>query len=170
MENCHRGLTSFNETGRRVFRGLASAFLFWSTCIASAYAGPANPAPIILLQPDGTTFVARVVGDEWANGHQTIEGYAILHDSRDGFWKYADAGPDGSLVLTPLIVARDAPDGLQRGLRPQLPPGTERPNAGPLLATDAVLGNKPTLVILAQFSNKAGSTTAASWQSRFFGA
>jgi M6 family metalloprotease-like protein len=152
----------------KAFARVTMALLAGCVFIASAHAGPANPAPFVISQPDGTRFTARLVGDEWSNGHETSDGYAILRDRNDNYWKYADQGPGGTLVLTPLVVARDAPAGLQKGLRASPPARAFSTDAIP--AAVSAVGTRPTLVILAQFGNKAGITTAAQWQARFFGA
>src|SRR5262245_34683593 len=100
---------------RSFFRRLG--YLFALFCLAgpllrSAEAGPANPTPFPIMQPDGVTFVARMVGDEHWNAHETIEGFTILRNSATSFWVYAGRDGAGTLVPTALVVGRDQPAGL----------------------------------------------------------
>jgi M6 family metalloprotease-like protein len=53
------------------------------------YAVPAYPRPVEVKQPDGTKFNLQLRGDEFFSWNETDEGYAIVKDSADGFWKYA---------------------------------------------------------------------------------
>jgi hypothetical protein len=62
--------------------------------IESASASPAAPVEQVLEQPDGTTFAARQWGDEWANGYDTLEGYAVLQ-LPSGWWVYAQLSEAG---------------------------------------------------------------------------
>jgi M6 family metalloprotease-like protein len=145
-----------------------AALLASFALIGIAFAGPVNRRPFVIVQPDGTTFLARGFGDEWSNGHETTDGFTILRDSESGFWVYADRIPGGPLVATALAVGRDSPLGLTKGLR------ADAPQLGPSLLSlpslsGPVLGTRRTLVILVQFANKTASTTASEWHERFFG-
>lgn len=53
------------------------------------YAIKANPNPVTVIQPDGTTITVRIHGDENFNFVTTIDGYLIRID-KDGFFKYID--------------------------------------------------------------------------------
>lgn len=50
-------------------------------------AAPADPTPVKLLQPDGTTVTAILNGDEYFHFFTTYDGYAIEMNS-DGFYHY----------------------------------------------------------------------------------
>ena len=49
---------------------------------------PALNEPFILTQPDGYSFKARLIGDEYNYRIETIGGYTIVQDS-DKYWTYA---------------------------------------------------------------------------------
>ena len=61
----------------------------------AASASPARKGPIILTQPDGTSFVAKIQGDEFTRIKTTADGHAIMQD-KDGWWCYAFYENDGS--------------------------------------------------------------------------
>ncbi len=133
---------------------------------------PANPEPVELVQPDGSTFTARQWGDGVLGGFEDLDGHTIGQDD-DGTWVYVeDVDPTGEVVLGD--VPADAPP--PADLTPQLrgdDPGS-LPSAAPAAPSDAPhvphSGAAPTLVILAAFNNQAGSTTASAWATSFFGA
>lgn len=136
-----------------------------------ALAGPASQTPFILVQPDGTPFVARAAGDEWSNRTETLAGFTIVQDQASGTWVYAARAADGRLATTPLVVGRDQPSGLVPRLRAALTAeqaAAIAADVGPAQAPQ--LGTRRTLVLLVQFSDKTAITTAAQWSSRFFGA
>jgi M6 family metalloprotease-like protein len=134
----------------------------------SAWAGPANPQPFTLTQPDGTQFQVRMVGDEWSNALQTLDGFTVLRNDATGFWVYADRTADGALVQSALPVGSDTPVALARNARPNRAPTA--PATEERAVTNAVVGPRSLLVILVQFSNLTALTSPAAWQSRFFGA
>ena len=70
--------------------------LLLSACIAvlyfeSAQGVPADPQLHELRQPDGTTIKVRLRGDEHYHWNKTAEGYAVIKDAKDGFWKFAQS-------------------------------------------------------------------------------
>lgn len=52
-----------------------------------ANADPANPTPVKVAQPDGTTLQLKLVGDEFYHFNTTIDGYTIINVN--GTWEYA---------------------------------------------------------------------------------
>jgi hypothetical protein len=139
------------------------AVLISAISTETAAAAPAAPNIETLIQPDGTSLFARKWGDEWANGYETLQGYAILQSS-SGWWVYARLSLDGN--LEPAIVSGKstpanltAPPELQKHLRPKNIP------TYPVIERAAVdsqnIGTQPTLVLLASFSDRAGTYTAA---------
>lgn len=64
------------------------------SCFApTAYAIMANPDPIVVSQPDGSTLSIRLHGDESFHYTTTLDGYLIEKDI-DGFFKYIDFEAD----------------------------------------------------------------------------
>ena len=54
-----------------------------------ALAVPASPKLLNFVQPDGTAIQLHLRGDEYFSWHETADGYVVVKDSPDGFWKYA---------------------------------------------------------------------------------
>ena len=62
----------------------------------------------LMYQPDGTSFLAQLKGDEFAKVLMTSDGYAVTKDD-DGFYRYACFNPDGSRESTGYKVGSDVP-------------------------------------------------------------
>ena len=71
-------------------------------------ASPARRGPVILTQPDGTSFTARLQGDEFTRIKTTQDGHAIIQEE-DGWWCYAIYESDGSKYSTGHRVGKDVP-------------------------------------------------------------
>lgn len=71
---------------KHLFRYLLTAGLLVATS-GAAWAIKANPKPITIKQPDGTTLVIRVHGDENFHYITTTDGFLIQRD-KDGYFKY----------------------------------------------------------------------------------
>ena len=88
---------------KKVFITLcASAFLG----ISSLFALPARSIPETVTQPDGTVVTVRVVGDEFYHYQMTADGIPVVRGA-DGFYRYAELTPDGTVVAGQ-VIARDA--------------------------------------------------------------
>ena len=91
-----------------------------------AFGRPANPKPLVRLQPDGTEVRIRAVGDERVVFYEDEDGYTVLRDA-DGWWRYADPASHktGKLVATSFRVGPDRmPPGARRHVRPLVDPTT----------------------------------------------
>ena len=71
------------------FKKLVCAALFSLAVGAEAFAIKANPKPISVKLPDGTTISIRLHGNENFHYTTTIDGY-LIQRSRDGFFRYMD--------------------------------------------------------------------------------
>ncbi len=71
-----------------------------------AWGVPANQRVWTFAQPEGTTFQARLRGDEFYSYHQTLDGALILQDRDTGVWYYAEPKADGSLQKTAIPVGQ----------------------------------------------------------------
>ncbi len=78
----------------------------------TAFCGPARRGPVELMQPDGTTFSARIRGDEFMKLVTTAEGNSIVQDA-DGWWCYAGYDADGVKFSSGYRVGGDVPDGVK---------------------------------------------------------
>lgn len=143
---------------------------------AQLLAVPAREAVETVRQPDGSVISIRQFGDEWGNGHRTLDGFTILRDPSSGIWKYVEQDANGNLRHSPFIVGRDRPVGILPGLSPRSQraaangaSGSQSAESG--LAAAANLGSQPLLVVFVNFtpSVRVGST-AASLYNKFFGA
>lgn len=88
---------------KKVFITLcASAFLG----VSSLFALPARSIPETVTQPDGTVVTVRVVGDEFYHYQMTADDIPVVRGA-DGFYRYAELAPDGTVVAGQ-VIARDA--------------------------------------------------------------
>lgn len=71
-------------------------------------ARPARHVNVTLTQPDGSTFTASCVGDEFIKIIKTADGHAIARDE-DGWWCYAIYGPDGSKTSSGIHIGSATP-------------------------------------------------------------
>lgn len=62
--------------------------------IQPATAVPAFPGNVEVTQPDGTKLVLRAKGDENFAWDETVDGYPVVRDSGDGYWKFAQPATD----------------------------------------------------------------------------
>lgn len=77
----------------KYFLILLLCFLLFHAEDASAI--KANPKPVTVTQPDGTTITIRLHGDENFHYVTTIDGYLISRD-KDGYFKYIDTEAIGN--------------------------------------------------------------------------
>jgi M6 family metalloprotease-like protein/uncharacterized repeat protein (TIGR02543 family) len=136
----------------------------------AASAAPARPVVNRFTQPDSSTFKARLVGDEWSNGYETLRGYTVVKNRRSGYWEYAVRN-NGRLVPSGRQAGQAAPSGLRRHLREKLS-GREAVAARShsRFAQDSPnVGSQPAIVLLVDYVNQAATTTEAQWASKFFG-
>jgi M6 family metalloprotease-like protein len=92
--------------------GIAAFALFAHT----AGAGPANPLPFKITQPNGNSFTAYVRGDEFQNWIETAEGYTVVKNSLSGAYEYAVANAANEPILSGVVVVPD-------GAAVNVPPG-----------------------------------------------
>ena len=156
-----------------------------------AYAGPANPLPIRIKQPDGTVFTAKLRGDEFQHWTETVGGYTVVKNPATGVFEYAVPNAAGVPSLSGVAVVAD---GGAVHVAPQLwPPKHLRPPRNDALeeyqgqflnnartkklksgsvraagvtgtwAPTPVSGNKKILMILVGFQNVALQSGAATY-------
>ena len=70
-----------------------------------ASAVPADPTPMKVTQPDGTTLTVVLQGDEFFNYLTTSDGYTVVKNNK-GFYTYARL--DGDRLVAGDRIARDA--------------------------------------------------------------
>ena len=80
---------------------LLTLLLFVGYCLTSS-AVPADPTPIRVKQPDGTTLTVRLRGDEFFHFHETLDGVPLARNAKGGFC-YAKMN-DGRLVASDILA------------------------------------------------------------------
>lgn len=80
----------------------AIALAIAAGCPTNLYAIKANPKPVLVTQPDGTTLMVRVCGDENHHYITTLDGYQIAADAQ-GMYKYVTLS-NGRFVLTDVMA------------------------------------------------------------------
>jgi M6 family metalloprotease-like protein len=123
---------------------------------------PSNP--VELKQPDGTLFKAKFFGDEFLSWTETLEGYSITKNSKNGYWYYAIQDKKGNLV--PSVFRVGVEKASSTGLIPHILPSQElikiaakqrdEFNAG--LSTRSTTGTKTLGVILIEFPGETGGS------------
>ena len=73
-------------------------------CCLMARAIPADPTPVKVNQPDGTTLTIQLHGDEFFHFTTTVDGYTVLKNS-GGYYTYARL--DGDRLVPGERIARD---------------------------------------------------------------
>lgn len=68
---------------------------------------PADPTPVIVQQPDGSSVTLVLRGDEWLHFNTTEDGYTVVKNN-EGYYVYALK--DGGQLIPSLVVAHDAKD------------------------------------------------------------
>lgn len=91
--------------GDRLRRVMPSLVLWACAMALRTSATPANPELRMVVQPDGRSFAIRLCGDEFYSWHETSDGYSIVQDATDGYWKYAQP-VSGQAELKPIPKAR----------------------------------------------------------------
>ncbi len=142
---------------------------------ARADAVPANPDVVKLTQPDGTTFRARMWGDEYTHGWETSGGYTIVKGP-NRYWRYARRASNGKLQARRERADARRPHGARRHVRPAR--FGEEKGRFAAMERSAALGppggthfdDEPVLVILADFNDRVGVTPASYFSDLFFGA
>ena len=67
--------------------------------ISNLFAVRATPHPVTITQADGTKITFRLQGDEHFHYKTTIDGYALISDSKD-ILTYAQPNEKGNLIST----------------------------------------------------------------------
>jgi len=133
---------------------------------------PASPEVFDLTQPDGSTFPARLWGDEWFNGLETIDGYPIL-EQEDGWWVYAELSKDKKAFQpalarddSALVVGISSPAGLKTNVRP-IRDVAEQEGMGSL--NNQNFGTQPILALFVSFSDRSETYPVSTYSGIFFG-
>ena len=173
------GLKKGKTIPKRLSSTTCSALVFWAMAIlvivsAGGLAGPAAPTVFTLKQPNGTTFEARVVGDEWHHWTETVGGYTIVRDAVTGTWVYAERAAGGELVGGRQPVGEGPPTGVDSHVRPaalpRAPLGTVGSSMPGVSYAPPTQGIHNVLVLVVDFTpSELIGTTPTYWNDAFFG-
>ena len=94
---------------------LSSYFLLF-IAISTLRATWFDDIPRTITQPSGETIFCFVTGDQYARRLHDINDFTIVLDVEDGYYYYADKGPDGGLIPTDLRAELGDPQSI--GLEP----------------------------------------------------
>ena len=106
---------SKKETFMQIWRNINSIISLILLAV-SVYAGPARNFATTYTQPDGTTFQARIKGDEWFKLRTTMDGCAITKSS-DGWWRYGIYDTDGKISPSGYEVGKETPEEIKAASR-----------------------------------------------------
>lgn len=106
---------SKKETFMQIWRNINSIISLILLAV-SVYAGPARNFATTYTQPDGTTFQARIKGDEWFKLRTTMDGCAITKSS-DGWWRYGIYDTDGRISQSGYKVGKETPEEIKAASR-----------------------------------------------------
>lgn len=139
---------------------------------STAEASPPKPGIIELAQPDGTTFKARLLGNDNISFFETAAGFTVIKNA-DGWWRYATADKNGNLRPGGAAVDEATPQsGLKKHLRPKVMPPAQvlavKAQEAAEPADPAITGNAKVLVILIDFPDKVASTQATYFDTLLF--
>lgn len=126
----------------------------------NALAVPASPNPFRLTQPNGKSFNATLVGDEWGYRIETVAGYTVIQDS-EGYWTYAKE-VEGLIAPSPYRVLSSDPYFL--GLTPHVGGSVRNDGSSQIIggikvreqqhSVNAVMnGSKKAIVVLINFTS-----------------
>ncbi|MDD6103491.1 MAG: M6 family metalloprotease domain-containing protein [Bacteroidales bacterium] len=91
---------------KRIISTVSAGLLLLIGISFTAFAVPAKPTPVQVMQPDGTTITIQMHGDEFLNW--TTSGGRLVTKGADGFYYYGDFNADGSVVPTTSRVSTSA--------------------------------------------------------------
>ncbi|MFC2157879.1 M6 family metalloprotease domain-containing protein [Acidobacteriota bacterium] len=81
------------------------SLLFFFALFNITYSHPVDGEKIVLMQPDGTSVVGYIFGDEYYHRIETKEGYSIVKNEQTGYIEYA-LKEDGRLIPSGMVVGR----------------------------------------------------------------
>lgn len=151
---------------------IISLFLIWNE---NTLAAPANDVYRITTQPDGTTFLARSVGDEFKHWFETKNENVILRNE-DGYWYYAKVQKSNVIATSSKVGIDNLPkdaavkkDMLQLHFQNEFTPQTMSPaiNNSTL---QSVIGNSThdLVVLLVNFQDTRIAHSETEWEDKIF--
>lgn len=159
-----------------------SETIFWLSILAlvglfspKSMASQASPDPVVITQPDGSTFKAYIRGDEHHGWWETPSGFVFCKNPQNGFFEFAvSLNKHGKLSPSGLRVGRDTPPGAAKTIRPihrdphghfdAYTPGKKKAFWDPR----PVSGVRNVLAIQVEFADQSFTTPTDYWNSVLF--
>ncbi|MDA8137631.1 MAG: M6 family metalloprotease domain-containing protein [Desulfobacteraceae bacterium] len=142
----------------------------------TGYCVPAITSVQEMQQPDGTTFQAKIWGDEGRHGWETADGYTIVQDPTTRVWRYATEGGNGRGAAVGAVVGRaNATPGSAKHIRPARGSAPRKFRNGaanvqlPTANRQPVTGTRPVPVLMVNFSDTTPTYNAADFDHLLFG-
>lgn len=139
-------------------RGILSSLLLSAALVAAAK--PARPGVLTFTQPDGTTFRARLSGDEFSKRLLLEDGCALVQDA-DGFYCYAVPDSRGRSVSSGRRVGERVDAAVKAASRRAPAAAPSEARASRPAPARGLRSGKRTLVIPVQFADVSYKYTAA---------
>gem|GEM_PF-1223311 len=93
-------------------------FLSLMLLTTGAAGAPMWDTPSVVEQPDGSTAVVRLFGDEFYNRMESPDGYTVVREPVSGWYCYANVSTDRRRLLsTGVRLGNPPPPGLEPGLK-----------------------------------------------------
>ncbi len=124
--------------------------------------------PYEVVQPDGSRFVVVDKGNEWSNRTETLDGFTVALGDND-YWYFVEEIINNIPVLSHITANNTPPDFIKKHLSPGLGGlhSSDSPSDmvpyGVHASSHSNAAGGPILFILAEFSDRLGETTEASW-------
>ena len=149
------------------------ALLFLALFSAQAFSGAALDQQSTVVQPDGTVINVVQQGDEWSNWLENEQGFTVAQSSTGEWFFVTGFNADGTPILSASLADNSAPAGFTQGIRPNTNASSRIPSPssmdlnsivpGPANAAGAGPYSGPLLFILAEYGDRAGTTSEALW-------
>lgn len=141
--------------------------------VQDVQAVPALTKEKTFTQPDGTTFIGKLWGDEWLSGYETKDNYTIIKDKKSGYWYYADVDSNMQLISNGVAVGKGIPNELKPNIRPEKVKNIEnrmlKQNNTKPLATVSSIGTAKFPVLLVNFQDTSSTYGASDFNRLLFG-
>ncbi|WP_377892028.1 cell wall-binding repeat-containing protein [Alkalihalobacillus sp. R86527] len=150
---------------------IALLFFIWNE---NAFAAPANDVFRTTTQPDGTTFLAKSVGDEFKHWYETKNEKVIVRNE-DGYWYYAKVEKSNVTATSSKVgidkLPKDAAeknDMLELPSQKLLTPKASQVSHKSTLKTADSLSSHNLVVLLVSFSDTKIRKSETVWADKIF--
>lgn len=154
------------------------SFIFSMTVFVMSmpiWAGVGSPTPVRVTQPDGTTFMVQIMGDEHRHWIETTDGYTVRKHEQTQQWEYMLRSKRGDLVSSGVAVGEKKPVGIRKHSKPAMARLIENPALDMRMGKAAgewqpslISGTRRLLFIAVNFTDRSLTTTTAEWDDTIY--